>query len=537
MNTKTNINNNTTEESNISVYLRVKPTAYALNLPPNSSIKIADTKIILNKTIYNLDNIFIHNNQSEIYKFIIQKQIEKTFQGYNCTIMAYGQTGSGKTYTIQGTETNYGIVLRVLCQIFELIDKKIFNLKDDDDNNNNISNSDTPLRPHAPNQADIGNNISNNNSNIPHAPTQAVINNNNSNNNNNEKHISIKISYVEIYNEIIQDLLSKEENFYNEKNIINAEKQHKIKDVIFDDSFMSSDVKYKPTEPVLKNPLKTNAKQKAREFSDCKPKIRENAEGTYVSNITTTQIKSLEEAKEIFSLGNQKRSIASTKMNDKSSRSHTIFTIHLELKENSIIKKSKINLVDLAGSESLKNVKISKDNKETGNINKSLFYLSEVIKKLSINTDQHINYRDSKLTHLLKDSLAGNSILLVIGTVNLEFIVECQNTLNFLKRTKNIKKLIIQNFDLKEKNNKFYYEELKALSNENHLLILENSKLKNRNFSKKYEKDDLDSVLTELKTIKEDLDNLDELIKKMFLMKLMLKQDDILKKDDEWFNL
>lgn len=435
------------EETNISVHLRIKPTAYATNIPEKSGIKIKDQKITIYNNEYNVDNIFINNSQSELYKFIIQKQIEKTFQGYNCTIMAYGQTGSGKTYTIKGEETNYGIILRVLCQLFELIDKKVFNLKV----------------------------------------------NGKENGKENQRLISIKISYLEIYNERIKDLL-----------------------------------KYEDESSTINNSIINNSS-----INENKPKIREGMDGTYVSNISVIEINSLEESKRIFKKGNSKRSICSTKMNEKSSRSHTIFTIYLEFKENSIIKKSKINIVDLAGSESLKHIKNNKDNKETGNINRSLFYLSEVIKKLSSNIEQYINYRDSKLTHLLKESLAGNSILLVIGTINLDFIPECLNTLNFLKRTKNIKKFITQNFDLKDKNNKFYYEELKSLSNQNHLLLLENSKLKNIKNIKKYGDDELIKIIEYIKTLEEKIDLLDNLIKDLFIKKIELKQEDILK-EEEW---
>ena len=115
---------------------------------------------------------------------------------------------------------------------------------------------------------------------------------------------------------------------------------------------------------------------------------------------------------QILNKGENNRIIAETKLNEKSSRSHTIFKINIEFnikdKDNNKEKKfySQLNLVDLAGSENVSKAKCEGMRiKEGGNINKSLLALSNVINKLSQNNKNFVNYRDSKLTRLLQSSL------------------------------------------------------------------------------------------------------------------------------------
>ncbi|KCZ81376.1 hypothetical protein H312_01258 [Anncaliia algerae PRA339] len=159
--------------------------------------------------------------------------------------------------------------------------------------------------------------------------------------------------------------------------------------------------------------------------------------GVYAENLTELEFDTYEESMKHYSLAIQNRRTASTAMNRHSSRSHSIFTISIHKKNFS--NRSKIIFVDLAGSEKLKtNSEIRKA--ETCNINKSLLCLGEVIKKLS-KKENHINYRDSKLTFLLRDALAGDSKLAVIGTIHLnsKYIKESFNTLKFISRVKNIK--------------------------------------------------------------------------------------------------
>lgn len=149
-------------------------------------------------------------------------------------------------------------------------------------------------------------------------------------------------------------------------------------------------------------------------------KIREDKlTGFYINNITEQPVSSDFEVFELLRLGTENRHIMSTKMNSRSSRSHTIFTICLSIKNmvDQSNRLGKLTFVDLAGSE-----RVSKTGaeglrlKELKNINKSLNALTSVINSLTDSKSTHIPYRDSKLTKLLQNSIGGNSKTLMIIT-------------------------------------------------------------------------------------------------------------------------
>ena len=134
---------------------------------------------------------------------------------------------------------------------------------------------------------------------------------------------------------------------------------------------------------------------------------------------------SYKSAIEILIQGEKTRKIASTQMNTESSRSHTIFTVLIqsELEEQNVVKtrKSKIHIVDLAGSERVKHTNVEGQRLREGcNINRSLHVLGSVINSLveSTKKKKHIPFRDSKLTHYLKNSLGGNSITKLLANVH-----------------------------------------------------------------------------------------------------------------------
>jgi len=152
-------------------------------------------------------------------------------------------------------------------------------------------------------------------------------------------------------------------------------------------------------------------------------------------------------------------------MNRESSRSHAIFTAYIRTttvdKENQkTVRSSKLNVVDLAGSERVKDTQAEgKRLKEACKINQSLTFLGRVINFLaeaeSKKNGGYINYRESKLTHLLKDSLGGNSKTIIICTLNPNqmAIRETLSTLKFAERAKKIKNKAIVN----EENNEKYF--------------------------------------------------------------------------------
>eukprot|EP00005_Dracoamoeba_jomungandri_P004321 CAMPEP_0174259218 /NCGR_PEP_ID=MMETSP0439-20130205/8071_1 /TAXON_ID=0 /ORGANISM="Stereomyxa ramosa, Strain Chinc5" /LENGTH=614 /DNA_ID=CAMNT_0015343021 /DNA_START=392 /DNA_END=2236 /DNA_ORIENTATION=+ len=205
----------------------------------------------------------------------------------------------------------------------------------------------------------------------------------------------LRVSYLEIYNEIINDLLS---------------------------------------------PQSTNLK------------IRESLkDGVFVGNLKEEIVLSPQQVMAIISAGEAHRHVGATNFNLQSSRSHTIFRMVIESKailseselangDTTQTRVSALNLIDLAGSERAEATKMGVRRKEGGYINKSLLTLGNVISKLSQGIDGHIPYRDSKLTRLLQPSLGGNARIAIVCTVSptASCFEETHNTLKFASRAKRI---------------------------------------------------------------------------------------------------
>ncbi|KAJ2160486.1 kinesin-like nuclear fusion protein, partial [Coemansia sp. RSA 562] len=150
--------------------------------------------------------------------------------------------------------------------------------------------------------------------------------------------------------------------------------------------------------------------------------IYQDSEGhTRVKNVTTVSVDSAERVHWLLARAAENRTVAATNCNERSSRSHSVFTLYLQ-GTNTLTGESSsgvLNLIDLAGSERLSSSGSSGDRlKETQAINKSLACLGDVIAALA-KGNRHIPYRNSKLTHLLQESLgAGNSKTLMFVCVN-----------------------------------------------------------------------------------------------------------------------
>ncbi|KAM3851309.1 kinesin-like protein KIF16B isoform 3-T3 [Vipera latastei] len=272
--------------------------------------------------------------------------LQSAFEGYNACIFAYGQTGSGKSYTMMGNAGDTGLIPRICEGLFNRINEK----------------------------------------------TRW-----------NEASFRTEVSYLEIYNEHVRDLLRRKSS-------------------------------------------KTN-----------NLRIREHPkEGPYVEDLSKHLVQNYSDVEELMEGGNINRTTAATGMNDVSSRSHAIFTINFTQAkfdtEMPCETVSKIHLVDLAGSEradatGATGVRL----KEGGNINKSLVTLGNVISALAdISQDASnppikkkqvfVPYRDSVLTWLLKDSLGGNSKTIMIATISPADVNygETLSTLRYANRAKNI---------------------------------------------------------------------------------------------------
>ncbi|CAO3645895.1 unnamed protein product [Cunninghamella blakesleeana] len=289
-----------------------------------------------------------------VYNYLGKDLLNHAFDGYNCCIFAYGQTGSGKTYTMVGYGEDKGIVPRTCSELFSRI--------------SDAKKNDETIQ------------------------------------------YQVEVSYMEIYNEKVRDLL-------NPKNKGNL-------------------------------------------------KIREHPRaGPYVEDLSRLAVKSYEDIDQLMNEGNKARTVAATNMNETSSRSHAVFTIFLtsrkkeESSKSATEKVSRISLVDLAGSERADSTGATGTRlKEGANINRSLTTLGKVIAALAKNSSSEgkggkkikegfIPYRDSVLTWLLKDSLGGNSRTAMIAAISPVDYDETLGTLRYADQAKRIKNKPVVNED------------------------------------------------------------------------------------------
>ncbi|KAH0574377.1 Kinesin-like protein [Spironucleus salmonicida] len=170
-----------------------------------------------------------------------------------------------------------------------------------------------------------------------------------------------------------------------------------------------------------------------------------------IQNLSEILVKKPEEVLKLLEKANQNRKVAETMMNERSSRSHSIFCLQLvqkqiEINQNTnqeieFIKISKLNLVDLAGSENVQKSGASgQQMQEASRINKSLLTLGRVINCLT-EGKPHVPYRESKLTRLLQDSLGGKTKTTIVATISPSDLQleETISTLDYMSRAKKIK--------------------------------------------------------------------------------------------------
>ncbi|KAJ3390817.1 Kinesin-like protein kif22 [Lobulomyces angularis] len=362
--------------SAVKVFLRIKPTEN-LETENNDALSFTQQKCNLtllnprnlNETLtYSFDHIFSQSStQSEIFDQV-QPIVNSILQGFNATCFAYGQTGSGKTHTIMGTKNDPGIIFNTMSLLFEK--KKLLD-------------------------------------------------------------INISVSYLEIYNEKIFDLLVAERN---------------------------------------------NTGLDLRETFEKK---------IIVAGLTNVDVNNFKEFEKSHELAIQHRSTGSTMLNEFSSRSHFIVQIFTKTKGDDKILLGKLNIIDLAGSEDNKRTgNVGARMEESKNINKSLFVLGQVVESLNKNY-KRIPYRDSKITRFLQDSLGGNAIGLMITCISPTFknLQDTHQSLNFATKSKFIRNDI--------QSNEVVSETLKRNSYDNNKNTLQNrlepSNLK-ENIPQKYKK-------------------------------------------------
>lgn len=306
-----------------------------------------------------LDNVFTtHENNAKVYDSAAKRLVRRVMEGYHGTVFAYGMTGTGKTFSMQGTATSPGVIPLAITDIFSFI-------------------RETPHR-----------------------------------------EFLLRVSYLEIYNEKIHDLLS--------------------------------------------TPIANGTAVPQQE----EIKLREDSKrGVYATPLKEEIVQSPTQLLRVIARGDHARRTSSTQFNSRSSRSHAVVQIVVESRErvpsgNSQDKRagiapggvrvSTLSLIDLAGSERAADDKERRT--EGAHINKSLLTLGNIISKLSEKKDKqgnptdregrHLPYRDSKLTRLLQPALSGNSLVSILCTVQMVSSVnahsgETLNTLKFAARAKN----------------------------------------------------------------------------------------------------
>ena len=281
------------------------------------------------------DNVFGESStQREVFEATTRKVLPSVLEGINCSIFAYGATGAGKTHTMLGTPEQPGIIYQTMKELYFLIEER-----------------------------------------------------------QNEITCEIAVTYLEIYNENIYDLL-------------------------------------KDGKRCL--PLREGSKQSAT-----------------ITGISYTKPKDAQDLLHILSQGNKRRTQHPTDANAQSSRSHAVFQVYVHQKPKAAgtkteVTMAKLSLIDLAGSErATVSTNCGVRLREGANINRSLLALGNVINALASNkpNKSHVPYRDSKLTRLLKDSLGGNCRTVMIANVSPSgcSFEDTYNTLRYADRAKEIK--------------------------------------------------------------------------------------------------
>ncbi|NWV70271.1 KIF23 protein, partial [Malurus elegans] len=344
--------------------------------------------------------------QKELFDVVAKPLVEDLIRGKNGLLFTYGVTGSGKTHTMTGSPGDGGLLPRCLAMIFNSIgpfQAKRFVFKLDDKNGVDVQSEveallerqrrealpvpKTPAgkRQLDPEFADMINVQD-------HCRVEDV---------DEDNVYGVFVSYIEIYNNYIYDLLEEA-----------------------------------PLESIKPKWNSCNTPVRNGDFVPPQSKIlrEDQNHNMYVTGCTEVEVKSTEEAFEVFWRGQKKRRIANTQLNRESSRSHSVFIIKLAqapldadgdnvLQEKEQITLSQLSLVDLAGSERTNRTKAEGNRlREAGNINQSLMTLRTCIEVLRENqlygTNKMVPYRDSKLTHLFKNYFDGEGKVRMIVCVN-----------------------------------------------------------------------------------------------------------------------
>uniref|UniRef100_A0A672MX91 Kinesin-like protein n=1 Tax=Sinocyclocheilus grahami TaxID=75366 RepID=A0A672MX91_SINGR len=389
----------------VGVYCRVRPLGAedeecCIEVISNTTIQLhapdglkANRNGEFKETQYSFKKVFgIKTTQRELFADVAKPLVEDLIHCKNGLLFTYGVTGSGKTYTMTGSPGQGGLLPRSLDMIFNSIgpyQAKRYVFKPDDKNGMEVQNQVDALLDRQKRDSQTS---------VPKTPTTRRIDPEfadmispeeacKAGEVDEDSSYSVFVSYIEIYNNYIYDLLEET-----------------------------------PFDPIKPKPPQSKI-------------LREDQNhNMYVAGCTEVEVKSTEEAFEVFWRGQKKRRIANTQLNRESSRSHSVFIIKLAqapldadgdnvLQDKSQVNVSQLCLVDLAGSERTSRTRAEGNRlREAGNINQSLMTLRTCIEVLRENqmcgTNKMVPYRDSKVTHLFKNYFDGEGKVRMVVCVN-----------------------------------------------------------------------------------------------------------------------
>ncbi|XP_053805530.1 kinesin-like protein KIF20B [Vidua chalybeata] len=350
--------------------------------------------------------------QEEFFEGTMKQPVQDFLDGYNRLVFTYGVTNAGKTYTFQGTEDDVGILPRTMDMLFKSIQGKLYTAMD--------------LKPYRCRDY------------IKLTENQV------------KEETAIKNSLLRLIKEVDHQIVHRDKAPMDSKDLedISEDLEQSIttaRNYIKFSVWVSFFEIYNECFYDLLIPVSNDKKRKtlrlAQDIKGC----------SFVKDLQWVQISDSKEAFRLLKLGLKHQSIASTKLNNCSSRSHSIFTVKLlKIEDSGIPRVTRVNelsLCDLAGSERYTKTRNEGDRlKESGNINTSLLTLGKCINALKncqqSKLQQHIPFRESKLTHFLQGFFSGRGKVYMIVNIS-KCASAYEETLNVLKFSAIAQKVLV----------------------------------------------------------------------------------------------
>lgn len=379
--------------ANVKVFVRARPCADGQNAPEDMFDRKGDTpnNIVIKDTermqygnhAFSFDNVYwTDTSQETLFQATSKCSVDYALQGINSCCFAYGQTGSGKTFSIFGEPggEKAGLLSRSIEYLFGMIRRHQSKARE----------------------------------------------------------VTLAVSFLEVYCDRVRDLA----RAYLKKTGRPVSHQTSSSTEWYLRQLPQSSL---PNESATSFSLNSSKHDEDYDYEKANFEIHEDAQGqVFVKDLSMVTVTSSEEVDALVQCGLRLRATHETKMNAVSSRSHTVFTIHVfqQVRDTDEVIYGMLNMVDLAGSERLKKSESDGQRlKEALHINSSLSAVGKVVMSLDPESGyNYIPYRDSKLTRLLQNSIGGNCFTTLIATIHpmKEHYEECLETLQFANRCRSV---------------------------------------------------------------------------------------------------